>query len=129
MGAGGRVLPPQTDREISADLPGKKRQGKKGKWSRKEGKSKKGSGKIENGMRKRYKSYKMRRGLFFFFFFFFFSFSLFKTTEICFGSTNMGTFYCEKAFHAAGKKIGEMTLPPLKNIPLTPYAPAWIHLK
>ena len=33
--------PPETsDREISADLPGKEKQGKKGKWSRKEGKSK-----------------------------------------------------------------------------------------
>ena len=40
-------MPPETsDREISADLPGKERQGKKGKWSRKEGKSKKG--KVEN---------------------------------------------------------------------------------
>ena len=27
-----------------------------------------------------------------------------KTTEICFGSTKMGIFYWEKAFHA-GKKI------------------------
>ena len=40
----------------------------------------------------------------FFFFFFFFCFSLLKTTKICFGSTKMGIFYREKAFHA-GKKI------------------------
>ena len=51
--------------------------------------------------------------------FFFFCFSLFKTTEICFGSTKMEIFYLEKAFHA-GKKIRKMTLAPLKNIPLTP---------
>ena len=38
----------------------------------------------------------MRRGPFFLFFV---SFSLFKTTEICFGSTKMGIFYREKAFH------------------------------
>ena len=70
-------MPPETsDREISADLPGKERQGKKGKWSKKEG------GK--------------RGGEDFFIFFiylFFFCFSLLKTTEICFGSTNMGIFW------------------------------------
>ena len=32
--------------------------------------------------------------------FFFFFFSLFKTTKICFGSTKVGIFYWEKAFHA-----------------------------
>ena len=37
-------------------------------------------------------------------FFFFFCFSLFKTTEICFGSTKMGIFYRKKEFHT-GKKI------------------------
>ena len=36
--------------------------------------------------------------------FFFFRFSLFKTTEICFGSIKTEIFYREKAFHA-GKKI------------------------
>ena len=40
----------------------------------------------------------------FFFFFFFFCFSLLKMTKICFGSTKMGIFYREKAFHV-GKKI------------------------
>ena len=49
----------------------------------------------------------MRRGPFFR------PFSLFKTTEICFGSTKMGIFYREK-------KSGKMTLPLLKNIPLMP---------
>ena len=46
----------------------------------------------------------MRGDDFFFFFFFFFDFSLFKTTEIYFGSTKMGIYYREKAFHA-GKKF------------------------
>ena len=31
----------------------------------------------------------------------------------------MGIFYREKVFHA-GKKLGKVTLPPQKNIPLTP---------
>ena len=54
------------------------------------------------------------------FFFFFFGSSLFKPTEICFGTTKMGRiFYREKAFNP-GKKSGKMTLPPLKNIPLMP---------
>ena len=64
----------------------------------------------------------MRIGPFsFLFFFLFFSFclSLFKTTKICFGSTKLVIFYKEKAFHAE-KKTGKMTLPPLKNISLTP---------
>ena len=57
-------------------------------------------------------------GDFFFFLFSFFCFSLFKTTEICFGSTKMEIFYQEKAFHT-GKKSGKMTLPPQKNFPVT----------
>ena len=44
----------------------------------------------------------------------------FKTTEIYFGSTKMGIFYLEKAFHIGKKIRKKMTLPPLKNIPLTP---------
>ena len=45
-------MPPETsDREISADLPGKERQGKKGKMGKKE-KLKKGKWKIENVRRK-----------------------------------------------------------------------------
>ena len=48
-----------------------------------------------------------------------FCFSLLKTTEICFGSTKMGIFYREKTFHA-GTKSGKMTLPPQKNMPVTP---------
>ena len=45
--ARGQSAPPDTsDWEIFVDLPGKERQGKKGKWRRKEGKPKKG--KVEN---------------------------------------------------------------------------------
>ena len=40
----------------------------------------------------------------FYFYFLFFCFSLFKTTEICLGSSKMEIFYRENAFHA-GKKI------------------------
>ena len=112
-GGRGRVPPDSSYREISVDLPGKGREGKKGKRRRKEGKSTKGRSKIENG---RGESYKMRRGHFFFFF----CFSLFKTTEICFESTKLGIFYREKAFQA-GKKLRRITfLPSLKNIPFMP---------
>ena len=59
----------------------------------------------------------MRKGSFFFFFFS--CFSLFKMTEICFGSTKMEIFYQEIAFLRRGK-IEEMTLPPQKYFPVTP---------
>ena len=105
-GQGGRVPPPETsDREIFADVSGKKRQGKKGKWVKIEKKR----WKIGNGSRKT--SEKEVRT----FFFFFFCFSLLKTTKICFGSTKMGIFYREKAFHA-GKKNQEKWLCPLRKI-------------
>ena len=49
QGAGGRVPPETSDREICADLPGKKRQGKKGKELKIEKKRKKiFKGKVEN---------------------------------------------------------------------------------
>ena len=61
--------------------------------------------------------------LFFFFFFFLIFVSVFETTEICLGVYQNGHFYRKKqkqnkTFHA-GKKSGNVTLPPLKNIPLT----------
>ena len=84
-------MPPKTsDWEISADLPGKERQGEKGKWSRKEGKSKKGRWKIENGR----KSYKMRRGPFF-------SFHFWKPLKFVLG--------LPKWEFSTGKKSGKMT--------------------
>ena len=73
-GGEGADCPPGTShREISADLPGKKRQGKKGKLRKKKKENKKREGgKSKNERRK---SSKLRRGLFFFFFFFAFHFS------------------------------------------------------
>ena len=106
VGGRGRVPLDTSHREISADLPGKERQGKKGKLRRKEEKPTKGRWKIGNRKGKG-KVIKWREDLF----------SLFKTTEICFGSTKMRIFYRENAFHA-GKKSEKMTLPPLKYIPL-----------
>ena len=64
-----RVAPPKTsDREISADHPGKERQGKQGKWRRKEGKWKKGKvkKKAENWKWKEGKLQSDHRTLFFF---------------------------------------------------------------
>ena len=54
----------------------------------------------------------MRRGLLFF--------SLLKTSEICFGSTKMGIFYWEKAFHI-GKKIRKNDFAPSEKY--SSYAP------
>ena len=82
-----------SDQEISADLPGKERQGKKRQnGAKKKENRKRGGGKLKMECGK---SYKMRRGPFsfsFFFFFFFFCFSFLKITEICFGCTKMGIF-------------------------------------
>ena len=96
-GVRGQSAPNTFHREISDDLPGKEREGKKGK-------SKTGRWKIENGRRK---SYKIRRGLLF---------SLLKTTEICFGSTKMGIFYWEKKKFHTGKKNQEKWFCPLWKI-------------
>ena len=100
-----------------ADLPGKKRQGKKGKWKRKRRKII--IGKVEKFKMEGGKSMKMSRGSFFFFFFclclcfffFFFFWVLFETTELCLGVYSNGNFYREKPFHAV-KKSGKVTLPP-----------------
>ena len=107
--AGGRGVPPTLLTRKFLLTYREKRGEEKGKMERKKRRRKieKGKGwKIENGKRERYQ---MRREPFFVFCF---GFSLFKTTEICLGSTKMGT--------STGKKSGKMTLPPLKNIPLTP---------
>ena len=50
----------------------------------------------------------------------FWCFPLLKTNEICFGSSKMGIFYLEKAFHAGIKIRKNDFAPPLKKIPLTP---------
>ena len=71
-GGGGRVPPETSDWEISTDLPGKERQGKNWKRIRKEGKSKKGRCKIENGRRKKLQN---EESTFLFLFLFCFHFS------------------------------------------------------
>ena len=68
----------------------------------------------------------MKRGEdLFFFFYFFFGFSLLKMTEICFGSTKMGIFYWEKAFHAR-KKIRKNDFAPSAKYAC--YAPVLLTL-
>ena len=81
-------------------------------------------GKVENWKWKELKVKKWGDFLSFFFLFFlcccfvFVWLSLFKTTEICFGSTKMGISTGKK--HLTPGKIRKMTFPPQKNIPLTP---------
>ena len=53
------------------------------------------------------------------FFFFFFCLSLFETTEICLGSTKLEISTGKKEHFMVGKKSGKVSLPLLKNIPLT----------
>ena len=120
-GEGGRgqsAPPPTSDREISADLSGKKRQGKNGKRGKMEKKRRKiVKGKMEEG-----KSSKMRRRPFFFSFLFLFCFVLFcfllftffQNDENLFWVHQNGNFYREKGIHA-GKKSGKMTLPSQKK--------------
>ena len=63
------------------------------------------------------------------FFFFLVCFSLFKMTEICFGSTKMGIFYQEKAFHAGIRKIRKKLICPLRKIfLLRPWAHYWVWM-
>ena len=113
-GAGGKSAPQTSDWEISADLPGKKRQGRKGKGVKIEKKRRKiVKGKVKNW---RWKVEKLeneeRTPPLFYFYFFFFAFH-FSKPRICFGTTKMEIFYREKAFHAG--KTGKMTLPPSKK--------------
>ena len=94
--------------------PTGKREGrKKGKWGKRRKIEKREGGKLKIVQ---YEDFV----LFCFVFFGGGLFSLFKTTEICFGSTKMGIFYREKAFHAV-KKSGKMTLPLWKIFILRPW--------
>ena len=106
---GGRVPPRDFCPGNFCWRTGKKEARKKGKrgenWEEK----------VENWKWKQKNVRKRGEDLFFFFFFFFFCFSLLKTTKICFGSTKMGIFYREKAFHA-GKNNQEKWLCPLRKI-------------
>ena len=105
--------PPETsDREISADLPGKKRQGQNGKQSRKEGKLKREGGKFWKWKEEKLGN-EERTPFFFFFFFLLFHFK---------NHWNLFWVYQNQNF-LPGKKhfmLGKMTLPPLKIISLVP---------
>ena len=90
---GGRVPRDIFHREIFADLPGKRENGKL---------------KIEG------ESHEI------FFFFFFFCLLLFKTTKICLGPTKIEKVFPENHISRREKNLKKLTLPPLKNTPLTP---------
>ena len=118
---GGGVPPKTTDLEIFADLLGKTWQGKMGKGVKIEKKRRKivkEKVEIENW---RWKSYKMRRGIFFFFFLPL-TFQMMKSTKICFGSTKIEIFYREKAFHT-GIKIRKNDFAPSEIFSC--YTPDW----
>ena len=109
-GAGGQSAPPETcDREIFADISGKKRQGKKRKWVKIEKKR----WEIGNGSRKTVEK-EVRT-----FFFFFFAFHFWKRRKFFLGLPKW-EFSIGKKHFAPGKKSGKMTLPPQKNMPVTP---------
>ena len=88
---GGQSAPYTSQREISADLPGIERQGKKRNRAEKNEDRKSGN--------RKWKGEKLHNEERTFFFF-----SLFKTTEICFWSTKMGIFYRKKHITPAKKQ-------------------------
>ena len=119
----GAECPPETsDREILADISGKRRQGKKGKrgenWEEKKENCKRERGKLEMEVGK-----VIKRGEDFFFFFFFFFFFLLFTFEndwkFVLGLPKW-EFSTGKKHFTPGKKSGKMTLPPQKNMPVMP---------
>ena len=119
-------MPPQTsDREISADLSGKRETSKNGKWSRKEVKPKKGRWKMGSGRRE---SYKMRRGLFFFVFVFFFLFLLFtfENHSNFFWVYQNGNFLPGKIISTPVKKSGKNDFAPSEKYSC--YAPGCIQM-
>ena len=127
-GQGGRVPPETSDREISADLSGKKRQGRNVKGMKVEKKRRKivnGRWKIENGRMEKFQNEERTFFSFFVCLFvcllvcLFFAFHFSKTTKICFGCTKVEIFYPEKGFHP-GKKIRKNDFAPSEKIPVTP---------
>ena len=123
---GGGIVPPTFFTRKFYDLPRKKGQG--GKWRGKEGKFEREE--VENWKWKR-KGMKTSRGLLFIYFFnylfiYLFCLSLFETTEICVWGLPKWTILPGKFIFHAGKKSGNLTLSPLKNIPPTPLH-RWKH--
>ena len=102
-GSGRAECPPETsDREISADLPGKRGKGKGVKIEKKRRKIVKG--KVENWKWEKEESYKMRRGpflllllLLLFFFFFFFLLLTFQNQKNLFWVYQNGNFLTGKS--------------------------------
>ena len=114
----GRVPPRDFWPGNSADLLGKERQGKMEQKRRKIEK-----GKMEKWKWKEEKLQNAERT-----FFFLFCCSLFKTTEICFGSTKIGIFYREKAFYT-GKEIGkDYFVPSEKCSSYAPVPNSWLTI-
>ena len=117
---GGRVPPRDFWLGIFTDVSGKKRQGKKGKGvkiEKKRSKIVKGKGGIlEMEVGKGIKSVRKWWGPFFFFFFFFF-FHFWKRRKFVLPKWKFPT---GKKHFTPGKKSGKMTLPPQKNMPVTP---------
>ena len=117
---GGSRVPPDTsaDWEISADLPGKERQGKKGTWRRKEGKLKKGWKLTMDGR----KVSKWGEDFFFFFFALLFTFYNFKTQNHwnLFWNYQNGHSTRKKHF-MLGKKSGKNDFAPSEKF--SSYAP------
>ena len=127
----GAECPPDTSHQkISGDLPGKKRQGKKGKWRRKEKKRRKIQKREGVKLVNWWKSSKMTRGpfiyLFIFIFFSFFkllkfllfiylfisAFHFLKPLKFVLGLPKW-EFSAGKKHLKLGKKLGKMTLCPL----------------
>ena len=112
---GGAKCPPETsDWEIFAYISGKKRQGKKLKrgknWEEKKENCKREGGKLEMEVGK-----VIKRGEDFFFF----AFHFWKRRKFVLGLPKR-EFSTGKNHFTSGKKSGKMTLPPQKNMPVTP---------
>ena len=120
MGGRGESAPPEiSDREIFADVSGKKRQGKKGKGVKIEKKTRKiVKGKWTIGMEV---GKVIQRGEdFFFFFFFFFPFHFWKWRKFVLGVPK-GEFSTEKKHFTPGKKSGKLLCPLRKICLLRPW--------
>ena len=95
-------MPPETsDREIFADLPGKKRQGKGGNGEEKNENCEREGGKlkIEGGKKEKDRNLFIYFFIFYFLFYFILFFFTFQNDENLFWATKIEIFYREKAFH------------------------------
>ena len=112
-GGGGTEWPPDTShQEISANLPGKERQRKKGKMQKKENRKREAGKLIVRGKVTKW-------GEDFFLLFFFFAFHFSKPLKFVLGLPKWEFSTREKHF-TLGKNSGKMSFPLLKHIPLTP---------